>query len=185
MGSRFSFHTSRLVLAAAGAAVLAATGAATASAAAAPDGGARAEAGQQAGWGQACGTDDLNFTVSTETQAGGYYLVTAKAKPGITCYLEGTIPSASFGSAADTHASPAEQAVTDTVELSGSTAAYAGISPKSTNSNGGREFGQLILAVAGDEAHPVGFQLPETVEVDRPVTTNWHADPADAVPFAA
>ncbi|WP_432107806.1 DUF4232 domain-containing protein [Streptomyces sp. AA1529] len=189
MLSRLSFRSSRLALAVVGAAVLAASGAATASAAAAPDAGARAGAGQQDGqqdgWGQACGTDDLDFTISTETQAGGYYLVTAKAKPGITCYLEGTIPSASFGSAADTHASPAEQAVTDTVELSGSTAAYAGISPKSANSNGGREFGRLILAVAGDETHPVGFQLPETVEVDRPITTNWHADPADAVPFAA
>ncbi|MFI7243142.1 DUF4232 domain-containing protein [Streptomyces qinglanensis] len=189
MRSRLSFRSSRLALAAAGAAVLAATGAATASAAAAPDGGVRAEAGQQAGqqdgWGQACGTDDLNFTVSTETQAGGYYLVTAKAKPGITCYLEGTIPSASFGSAADTKASPAEQAVTDPVELSGSTAAYAGISPKTTNNDDGKELGRLILAVAGDESHPVSFQLPETVRVDRPVTTNWHADPADAVPFAA
>ncbi|MEU0218602.1 dienelactone hydrolase family protein [Streptomyces sp. NPDC006265] len=40
------------------------------------------------------------------------------------------------------------------------------------------------LSVAGDEANAVTLTLPETVTVDRPVATNWHADPADAVPFA-
>jgi len=64
--------------------------------------------------GQACGTNDLTFTVSEETQAGGYLLVTAKALPGITCYLEGVYPSASFGSSADTEVSPAEHSVTET-----------------------------------------------------------------------
>ncbi|MGW6803774.1 DUF4232 domain-containing protein [Streptomyces sp. NPDC055039] len=145
--------------------------------------GSTADAAQKDGWGQACGTNDLTFKVREETQAGGYYLVTAKAKPGITCYLEGTIPSAAFGSAPDTQASPAEQAVTDTIKLSGSTAAYAGISPKSTNTNYGKEFRRLIVAVSGDETNAVSLKLPSTVLVDEPITTNWHAKRADAVPF--
>jgi hypothetical protein len=133
--------------------------------------------------GQACGTNDLSFTLSTQTQAGGYFLITAKALPGVTCYLEGTFPSAGFGSAADTHVTPLEQGVSETIKLSGSATAYAGINPKSTGSNDGREFSQLIVAVAGYEADAVAFRLPEPVLVDRPVATNWHTDPADAVPY--
>ncbi|NEY33266.1 DUF4232 domain-containing protein [Streptomyces sp. PRKS01-65] len=133
--------------------------------------------------GQACGTNDLSLTLSRQTQAGGYFLITAKALPGITCYLEGTFPSAGFGSAADTHVTPVEQGVSETIKLSGSTAAYAGISPKSTGSDGGRQFSQLFVAVAGYEADAVTFRFSEPVLVDRPVATNWHADPADAVPL--
>jgi hypothetical protein len=133
--------------------------------------------------GQTCGTNDLSFTLSPRNEAGGYFLITAKALPGITCYLEGTFPSAGFGSAADTHVTPLEQGVSETIKLSGSTAAYAGISPKSTNTDGGREFSQLIVAVAGYEADAVAFRLSEPVLVDKPVATNWHADPADAVPY--
>ncbi|MEV6425541.1 DUF4232 domain-containing protein [Streptomyces sp. NPDC051662] len=181
MLSRLATRTARLVLTAIAAATLTAAGTATALA---DNGGSTADAVQKDGWGQACGTNDLTFKVREETQAGGYYLVTAKAKPGITCYLEGTIPSAAFGSAPDTQASPAEQAVTDTIKLSGSTAAYAGISPKSTNTDYGKEFRRLIIAVAGDETNAVSLKLPSTVLVDEPITTNWHAKRADAVPFA-
>jgi len=179
MRPRLATRPARLALAVVAAAALTASAAATASASTGHSGAAQQKAAGQ----QACGTDDLKFTVSSQTQAGGYLLVTAKAKPGITCYLEGTFPSAAFGSAADTHVSNAEQGVTDTVKVSGSSAAYAGINPKSTNSDGGKEFGQLIIAVAGDETNPVTVKLPETVSVDAPVATNWHADPADAVPF--
>ncbi|MEK8172314.1 hypothetical protein NKH77_32755 [Streptomyces sp. M19] len=78
---------------------------------------------------------------------------------------------------------PAEQAVTDSIELSGDTVAYAGINPKSTGNNDGREFGQLILAITGDETNPISLDLPSSTLVDRPIATNWHADAADAVPF--
>ncbi|WP_039931707.1 DUF4232 domain-containing protein [Streptomyces viridochromogenes] len=133
---------------------------------------------------RACGTKDLNFKVSSETQAGGYLLVTAKAKSGVTCYLKGVFPSASFGSSADTEVAPAEQAVSENVTLSGSTAAYAGINPKTTNNDFGKEFERLHLSVAGDETNSITLNLPETVKVDRPIATNWHADPAEAVPFS-
>ncbi|GAA2449774.1 DUF4232 domain-containing protein [Streptomyces glaucus] len=176
MRPRPASRSARLALTVAAAATLATTTAATALA----DSGATPRGSDV---GQACGTNDLSFTLSTRTQAGGYFLVTAKALPGITCYLEGTFPSAAFGSAADTHVTPVEQSVGETIKLSGSTAAYAGISPKSTDSDGGREFGQLFVAVAGYEADAVTFRLAEPVLVDRPVATNWHADPADAVPY--
>ncbi|MGW0686161.1 DUF4232 domain-containing protein [Streptomyces sp. NPDC002754] len=134
--------------------------------------------------GQSCGTNDLDFTVGVESQAGGYYLLTAKAKPGITCYLDGKTADVAFGSSPDSHAGPAEQAVSDTVKLSGSTKAYAGVNPKSVNKNGGVEFGQIIISVGDTGIDPVALKLPDTAVVDKPVATNWHADAADAVPFS-
>ncbi|MFI5658529.1 DUF4232 domain-containing protein [Streptomyces sp. NPDC051684] len=134
--------------------------------------------------GQSCGTNDLDFTVGVESQAGGYYLLTAKAKPGITCYLEGKTADVAFGSSPDSHAGPNEQAVSDTVKLSGATKAYAGVNPKSTNSDGGVEFGQIIVSVGDTGIDPVSLKLPDTAVVDRPEATNWHADRADAVPFS-
>ncbi|GAA2280491.1 hypothetical protein GCM10010234_16740 [Streptomyces hawaiiensis] len=133
---------------------------------------------------RACATGDLSFKVSLESQAGGYFLVTAKAKAGITCYLEGVFPAASFGSSADTEVAPAEHSVSERVTVSGSTAAYAGINPKTTNGDHGKQFDFLHLSVAGDETDAVTLPLPETATVERPVANNWHADPADAVPFA-
>ncbi|MFJ5730737.1 DUF4232 domain-containing protein [Streptomyces paradoxus] len=174
MRSRFAAPSARLALAAV--AAMAVTATATASAAATADSRSSAV--------RACVTKDLTYKVSLKTQAGGYYLVTAKAKSGVTCYLEGVFPSASFGSSPDTEVSPAEDAVSEGVTLSGSTAAYSGINPMTTNNDHGKEFDFLHLAVAGDETSAVTLALPETATVDRPVATNWHADPADAVPFS-
>ncbi|WP_030847658.1 DUF4232 domain-containing protein [Streptomyces sp. NRRL S-475] len=176
MRSRFAAPSARLALAAVAAVAVTATAAGTATATATAD--SRSAAAR------ACATKDLSFKVSLKTQAGGYYLVTAKAKSGVTCYLEGVFPSASFGSSADTEVAPAEHAVSERVTLSGSTAAYAGINPKTTNNDFGKEFDFLHLSVAGDETNAVTLALPETATVDRPIATNWHADPADAVPFA-
>jgi hypothetical protein len=150
MRSRLAARSARLALAVAAAAALAAT----ATPAATADSGSTAA--------RACATNDLAFKITSKTQAGGYLLVTAKAKSGITCYLEGVFPSASFGSAA----------------------AYAGINPKSTNNENGRLFEKLHLSVTGDEDNFVTLDLPHTVQVDRPLATNWHADPADAVPYS-
>ncbi|MGC4972893.1 DUF4232 domain-containing protein [Streptomyces sp. DT199] len=176
MRSRFAAPSARLALAAVAAVAVTATAAGTATATATAD--------SRSATVRACATKDLSFKVSLKTQAGGYYLVTAKAKSGVTCYLEGVFPSASFGSSADTEVAPAEHAVSDRVTLSGSTAAYAGINPKTTNNDFGKEFDFLHLSVAGDETNAVTLALPDTATVDRPVATNWHADPADAVPFA-
>ncbi|MFF5573752.1 DUF4232 domain-containing protein [Streptomyces luteogriseus] len=173
MRSRFAAPSARLALAAVAAVAVTATAAGTAT----------ATADSRSAAARACATKDLSFKVSLKTQAGGYYLVTAKAKSGVTCYLEGVFPSASFGSSADTEVAPAEHAVSERVTLSGSTAAYAGINPKTTNNDFGKEFDFLHLSVAGDETNAVTLALPETATVDRPIATNWHADPADAVPF--
>ncbi|MEV7786844.1 DUF4232 domain-containing protein [Streptomyces sp. NPDC088106] len=174
MRSRFATRSARLALAAVAALALggAATATATADTAA---GGDRTT--------QPCATGDLTFRVTVKTQAAGYYLITAKAKPGIVCHLEGVFPSASFGSAPHTAVSPAEHSVSDDVVLGGSAAAYAGISPKSTNNDDGILFDRLHLSVAGDETNAVTLRLPDTAKVDRPIATNWHADAADAVPF--
>ncbi|WP_405687036.1 hypothetical protein [Streptomyces sp. NBC_00057] len=141
--------------------------------------------GGKSGYGQSCGTNDLDFTVTSESQAGGYYLVTAKAKSGITCYLEINTPSVSFGSGADGVASPVGQGGEDPIKLTGSTVAYTGISPKTTNSNAGKEFENVIIATTDDDPNPAELKLPDTANVDKPIVTNWATNRAEAVPVIA
>ncbi|MCX5341732.1 DUF4232 domain-containing protein [Streptomyces atratus] len=138
--------------------------------------------GKKGGYGQSCGTNDLDFTVTSESRAGGYYLVTAKAKSGITCYLEINTPSVSFGSGADGVASPVGQGGEDPIKLTGSAVAYAGISPKTTNSNAGKEFEHVIIATTDDDPNPAELKLPDTANVDKPIVTNWATNRAEAVP---
>ncbi|WP_203187754.1 DUF4232 domain-containing protein [Streptomyces pratensis] len=138
--------------------------------------------GEKSGYGQSCGTNDLEFTVTSESQAGGYYLVTAKAKSGITCYLDVNTPSVSFGSGADGVASPVGQGGADPIKLTGSAVAYTGISPKTTDSDGGKEFENVIIATTEDEADPAELKLPDPATVDKPIVTNWATSRAEAVP---
>ncbi|MFB0630164.1 hypothetical protein [Streptomyces sp. AB3(2024)] len=130
--------------------------------------------------GQACGANDIAWSTKSETQAGGYILITAKAKPGITCVLPAALPTVAFGSDG-TQAGPAEQAVGKQITLSGSTAAYAGVNPKSTKANGGKELDSIIVAVGDHDPDPVSLPVG-TITVDKPVVTNWHTSPKDAVP---
>ncbi|MFE3786313.1 DUF4232 domain-containing protein [Streptomyces goshikiensis] len=136
------------------------------------------------GWqkpvGQVCGAGDIAWSTKSESQAGGYILITAKAKPGITCYLPAALPTVAFGSDG-TEAGPAEQSVGKQIKLSGSTAAYAGVNPKTTKENGGKELDSIIVAVGNNDPDPVSLPVGTTT-VDRPVVTNWHTSPKDAVP---
>jgi hypothetical protein len=131
---------------------------------------------------QGCGANDISWSTRSESQAGGYILVVAKAKPGITCYLPAALPTVAFGSDG-TQAGPAEQSVGEQIKLSGSTAAYAGVNPKTTGTDGGKELDSIIVAVGDDDPDPVSLPVG-TITVDEPVVTNWHTDPADAVPFS-
>ncbi|WP_435217239.1 DUF4232 domain-containing protein [Streptomyces sp. bgisy034] len=130
---------------------------------------------------QSCGANDISWSTRSETQAGGYILVIAKAKPGITCYLPAGLPTVAFGSDG-TQAGPAEQSVGEQIKLSGSTAAYAGVNPKSTGTDGGKELDSIIVAVGENDPDPVSLPVG-TITVDKPVVTNWHTAPTDAVPF--
>ncbi|MEU6236040.1 hypothetical protein [Kitasatospora sp. NPDC047058] len=130
--------------------------------------------------GQACGANDLTFSAKLEMQAGGYVLITAKAKAGITCTLSGAHPVIAFGSAG-IEAANAEQAVGEPITLSGSKAAYAGVNPKSTKSNQAVEFGDVIIAIGSQDPNPVSIPVG-SIKVDKPVVTNWHTDPKQAVP---
>ncbi|MCX5398523.1 hypothetical protein [Streptomyces sp. NBC_00102] len=138
--------------------------------------------GGKSGYGQSCGTNDLDFSITAKSQAGGYYLVTAKAKSGITCYLDVNTPSVSFGSGADGVASPVGQGGEDPIKLSGSAVAYTGINPKTTDGEGGKEFGSVIIATSDDDPDPAELQLPDTATVDKPIVTNWSANPSETVP---
>lgn len=138
--------------------------------------------GERAEVGQACGANDINWSTREESQAGGYILIIAKAKPGITCTLPGTYPVVAFGSGG-IEARPAEHSVGDEITLSGKTTAYAGMNPKTTNNNDGIEFEDIIVAV--DQGDPNPESLPVgAITVDKPIVTNWHTNPADAVPFS-
>ncbi|MGW2107083.1 DUF4232 domain-containing protein [Streptomyces sp. NPDC001948] len=138
--------------------------------------------GEKSGYGQSCGTNDLEFTVTSESQAGGYYLVTAKAKSGITCYLDTNTPTVSFGSGADGVASPVGQGGEDPIKLTGSAVAYTGISPKTTNTDDGKEFENVIIATTEDDPNPAELKLPEPADVDKPIVTNWATNRAETIP---
>lgn len=104
-----------------------------------------------------------------------------KAKPGITCTLPSALPMVAFGSDG-TEAGPAEQSVGDPVKLSGATTAYAGVNPKTTNTDGGKELNEIITAVSQDD-HTDPVSLPTgSITVDKPIVTNWHESPQNAVP---
>ncbi|MGW4374043.1 hypothetical protein ACWEJ7_10290 [Streptomyces albidoflavus] len=134
------------------------------------------------GVGQSCGTNDLDFTLTPKSQAGGYYQVTAKAKPGITCYLDVNTPSVSFGSKPEGVASPVGQGGEDPIKLSGSAVAYTGISPKTTKGDAGVEFESVIVSVTDEDPNPAQLALPEPAVVEKPIVTNWSATPAGTVP---
>ncbi|MER6014791.1 DUF4232 domain-containing protein [Streptomyces bluensis] len=132
--------------------------------------------------GQTCGANDISWSTKSETQAGGYILISAKAKSGISCYLPAALPTVAFGSDG-TQAGPAEQAVGEQVKLSGSTTAYAGVKTKTTNGDGGKELDSIIVGVGDDDPNPVSLPVG-TITVEDPIVTNWHTAPADAVPFS-
>ncbi|MEW2588375.1 hypothetical protein [Streptomyces virginiae] len=130
--------------------------------------------------GQVCRAGDIAWSTKSETQAGGYILVVAKAKPGISCTLPAVHPTVAFGSDG-TEAGPAEQSTGKQITLSGSTTAYAGVNPKTTSANGGKELDSIIVAIGHDDPDPVSLPVG-TITVDKPVVTNWHTSPKDAVP---
>jgi hypothetical protein len=130
---------------------------------------------------QVCGANDIAWSTRSESQAGGYILIMAKAKQGITCYLPAAFPTVAFGSDG-TEAGPAEQSVGQQVKLSGSTVAYAGVNPKTTNTDGGKELDSIIVAVGNADPNPVSLPV-DTITVDKPIVTNWHTSPTEAVPF--
>ncbi|BCL29531.1 DUF4232 domain-containing protein [Streptomyces aurantiacus] len=131
---------------------------------------------------QTCGANDISWSTKSETQAGGYILVMAKAKSGITCYLPAALPTVAFGSDG-TQAGPAEQSVGEQIKLSGSTTAYAGVNPKSSNEDGGKELDSIIVGVGDNDPNPVSLPV-DTITVSDPIVTNWHTAPTDAVPFS-
>ncbi|MFI8192031.1 DUF4232 domain-containing protein [Streptomyces sp. NPDC085946] len=141
------------------------------------------DAGDKSGYGQSCGTNDLQWAAKPMTQAGGYYQVSVKAESGITCVLPAGLPVFAFGSGG-TQAGPAEQAAGREITLSGGRTAYAGVTPKSTNSDTGTEYSTVIASVSEDDPNPLSLNVGSVI-VDKPLTTNWHTDPADAVPFTS
>ncbi|MET7288693.1 DUF4232 domain-containing protein [Streptomyces sp. NPDC005573] len=143
--------------------------------------GADTGSGKREPVGQSCGANDISWSARSETQAGGYILITAKAKSGITCYLPAALPTVAFGSDG-TEAGAAEKAAPQQIKLSGGVAAYAGVNPKTTKDNGGKELDSIIVAVGDSDPNPVSLPVG-TITVDAPVVTNWHTSPANAVPL--
>ncbi|WP_432024145.1 hypothetical protein [Streptomyces parvus] len=145
-------------------------------------GGTEAPTGDKSGYGQSCGTNDLDFTVTWEAQPISHYLVTAKAKSGITCYLDVNTPSVSFGSGADGVASPVGQGGEDPIKLSGASVAYAGINVKTTEGEGGKQFENVIIATSEDDPNPAEVELPDAPTVNKPIVTNWSTKRNEVIP---
>ncbi|MEU3564867.1 hypothetical protein [Kitasatospora sp. NPDC006786] len=139
-----------------------------------------APAADKSGYGQACGANDLDFTAKTESQAGGYILISAKAKQGITCTLPGTHPVIAFGSGG-IEAGPFEHGTGESITLSGAKTAYAGIMAKTTKGNQAVQYTDVIIGIGTPDPNPVSVPVG-TTPVDKPVVTNWHTLPKDAVP---
>lgn len=139
-------------------------------------------AGDKSGYGQSCGSKDLRWSAKSMTQAGGYIRISVSAKPGITCVLPAGLPVVAFGSGG-TQAGPAEQSAGGESTLHGGTTVYAGVNPKITKDNAGAEYGTVIVSASESDPHPVSLSVGNTL-VDKPVVTNWHTNPADAVPAA-
>ncbi|MFF7244734.1 hypothetical protein ACFZBU_12650 [Embleya sp. NPDC008237] len=166
-------------------------GAAGGSAAVPPTGGARTGTSSAVGGGtggtgggggsaRQCKDDDLTYSVTTESVAGGYFLVKATANSGVTCVLPETHPVVTFGSKAQ--ASPAEHSVGPKLTLSGGSSAYAGINPKTTNDNNEILFDSFHIGLTdggtGVKLTPRGGDTG----IDKPIVTNWHTDKAEAAP---
>ncbi|MET8546771.1 DUF4232 domain-containing protein [Kitasatospora sp. NPDC004799] len=141
---------------------------------------APAAPGDKSGYGQACGANDLVFAAKTESQAGGYILISAKAKPGITCTLPGTHPVVAFGSGG-IEAAPVEHGTGEPITLSGAKTAYAGIMAKTTKGNQAVEYTDAVIGIGTPDPNPASVPVG-TTPVDKPVVTNWHTLPKDAVP---
>ncbi|MFE6972680.1 hypothetical protein [Streptomyces sp. NPDC057682] len=138
--------------------------------------------GDKSGYGQSCGTNDLDLTVTWEARPISHYIVTAKAKSGITCYLDVNTPSVSFGSKAEGVASPVGQGGEDPIKLGGSAVAHAGISPKTTPGDAGVQFDHVVIAVREDDPDPADVELPDTATVEKPIVTNWSTRKDEVVP---
>ncbi|MFD0304488.1 hypothetical protein [Streptomyces sp. NPDC127119] len=140
--------------------------------------------GDKSGYGQSCGTNDLDFTVAwkSDPDVDGYYQITAKAKSGITCYLDVNTPSVSFGSGRDGVASPVGQGGEDPIKLTGSAVAYTGVDAKTTDGDAGTQFENIIIAVTEDDPDPAELELPDTATVDKPIVTNWSTQRNETVP---
>ncbi|MGW3150318.1 DUF4232 domain-containing protein [Streptomyces sp. NPDC001177] len=133
------------------------------------------------GYTQSCGTNDISWSVTSETQAGGYFLIKAKAKPGISCVLPTGIPGVAFGSDG-TEAKPAEQSAGQEITLRAGVTVYAGVNPKTTKDDWGKELDELIVSVSDNDPNPETLHVGKFV-VAEPIVTDWHTSPADAVPF--
>ncbi|MEU0099274.1 hypothetical protein [Streptomyces sp. NPDC006267] len=147
--------------------------------------GSNGSSGDKSGYGQSCGTNDLDFTVTWEAEPISYYLVTAKAKSGITCYLDVNTPSVSFGSGTEGVASPVGQGGEDPIKLSGSSVAYAGIDPKTTDNEDGKQFEHVIIATSESDPEPAQVELPDAPTVDKPIVTNWSTHRKEVIPNIA
>lgn len=128
-----------------------------------------------------CDNGDLNFTLATYSEGHGYYLVTAKAKSGVVCFLQGPPQQVMFGSDPDTVAANADQGAGDQIKLKGSTAAYLAVKPDSADTNDGKMFASLIVSVSDDGGEAGMLEISETegLPVNKPIVSHWKAS-ADA-----
>ncbi|MEU6083240.1 hypothetical protein [Streptomyces sp. NPDC047108] len=124
-----------------------------------------------------CRKSDVSASAEERTQAGGFVMISVKARPGVTCVLPAELPSVSFDSGA--HARPAEQTVGRPITLNSTVTAYAGLNPKTGRGDAGRSFNGFDLSLDKDTLF---LRIPGGLTVDDPVVSNWNNAEYAAVP---
>ncbi|MEW1718376.1 DUF4232 domain-containing protein [Streptomyces sp. NPDC093109] len=144
-----------------------------------------ADKGTDKGVGQSCGANDLDLKITDAD--GGHYLITAKAKSGITCQLSDTVAVVSYGSGEKSSAYPTDLMAKPgpgSITLSGSSEAFATLVTNSERAEGAPEFKQVKFAVSDEDATPVSVDLPKSADFSDPVVTQWYTTASDAAVMA-
>jgi hypothetical protein len=135
--------------------------------------------------GDSCRTGDLDFSVTAGD--GDYLVVTAKAQNHMACRLSYEAPHVIFNSSERTTPYPAELmklAPPDTIELSGTTAAYAVLIPNTTRAEDVVEVDAAEISLGEGDSDPASIELPGTYSVSEPSITEWYPSPDAATPQA-
>jgi hypothetical protein len=135
--------------------------------------------------GDSCRTGDLDFSVTAGD--GDYLVVTAKAQNHMACRLSYEAPHVIFNSSERTTPYPAELmklTPPDTIELSGTTAAYAVLIPNTTRAEDVVEVDAAEISLGEGDSDPASIELPDTYSVSESSITEWYPSPDAATPQA-
>ncbi|WP_436738347.1 hypothetical protein [Streptomyces sp. BBFR102] len=135
--------------------------------------------------GDTCRTGDLEYSVTAKD--GGVLIIKAKAQNHLMCQLDHTAPLVIFNSSERTKPYPAELmklTPPDSIELSGTKAAYAALIPNTNRAEDVVDVDAAHIVIGEDESDPAFVKLPDTYTVSESAVTDWYPSPDAATPEA-